>query len=38
MIKFILKIVYLSLAELYLYRCCINLVSQSNWPCYIFLR
>jgi len=36
MIKFRLKIVYLSLAVLILYRCCINLVSQFNWPCYMF--
>jgi len=34
MITFMLKIVYLSLAVLKLYRCCINLVSQFNWPCY----
>jgi len=27
----------LSLAVLKLYRCCINLVSQFNWPCYVFL-
>jgi len=27
----------LSLAVLNLYRCCINLVSQFNWPCYVFL-
>ena len=33
-----LKIVYLSLSELNLYRCCINLVSQFNWPCYGFKR
>jgi len=26
----------LSLAVLNLYRCCINLVSQFNWPCYEF--
>ena len=32
-----LKIVNLSLAVLNLYRCCINLVSQFNWPCYVFL-
>jgi len=37
MIKFILKIVYLSLTVLNLYKCCINLVSQFNWPCYVFL-
>jgi len=30
MIKFMLKIVYLSLTVLNLYRCCINLVSQFN--------
>ena len=27
----------LSLAVLNLYRCCINLVSQFNWSCYVFL-
>jgi len=32
-----LKIVYLIFAVLNLYRCCINLVSQFNWPCYVFL-
>jgi len=37
MIKFMLKIVYLSLAVLNLYRCCINLVSYFNWLCYVFL-
>jgi len=37
MIQFILKIVYMSLAVLYLYRCCIILVSPFNWPCYVFL-
>jgi len=37
MIKFMLKIVYLSLAVLNLYRCCIDLISQFNWPCYVFL-
>jgi len=36
MIKFMLQIVYLSFAVLNLYRCCITLVSQFNWPCYIF--
>jgi len=36
MIKIMLKIVYLSLAVLNLYRCCIYLVSQFNWPCYVF--
>jgi len=25
----------LSLAVFYLYRCCIILVSQFNWPCYV---
>jgi len=30
-----LKLVYLSLALLNLYKCCINLVSQFNWPCYV---
>jgi len=35
--KFMLKIVSLSLAVLNLYRCSINLVSQFNWPCYMFL-
>ena len=38
MIKFMLKILYLSLAVLNLYRRCINLVSQFNWPCYIFFK
>jgi len=37
MIKFMLKIVYLSLAVLDLYRCFIILVSQFNRPCYVFL-
>jgi len=37
MIKFMLKIVDLSLAVLNLYICCISLVSQFNWPCYVFL-
>jgi len=37
MIKFMFKIVYLSLSVFNLYRCCINLVSQFNWPCYMFL-
>jgi len=32
-----LIIVYFSLAVIDLYRCCINLVSQFNWPCYVFL-
>jgi len=27
----------LSLPVLNLYRCCINLVSQFNWPCYVVL-
>jgi len=36
MIKLMLKIVYLSLAVLNLYRCYINLVSQFNWRCYVF--
>jgi len=34
---FMFKIVYLSLAVLNLYRFCNNLVSQFNWPCYVFL-
>jgi len=34
MIKFMLKIVYFSLAVLNLYS--INLISQFNWPCYVF--
>jgi len=37
MTNFKLKIVYLSLAALNLNRCCINLVPQFNWPCYVFL-
>jgi len=37
MIKFMLKIVYFSFAVLNLYRCCINLVSQFIWLCYVFL-
>jgi len=32
-----LNIVSMSLAVLNLYRCCIILVSQFNWPCYVFL-
>jgi len=36
MIQFVLKIVYMSLAMLYLYRCCINLVSPFNWLYYVF--
>jgi len=35
--KVYVKIVYLSLAVLNVYRCCINLVSQFNWPCNMFL-
>jgi len=31
MIQFVLKIVHMSLAVLYLYRCCIILVSPFNW-------
>jgi len=31
-----LKIVYFSLAVVNLYRYCIYLVSQFNWPCYVF--
>jgi len=31
-----LKIVHLSLTVLNLYRCCTNLVSQFNWPVYVF--
>jgi len=38
MIKFMLKIVYLSLVVLNLYKLCINLVSQFNWPCYVFFN
>jgi len=26
----------LSLAVLNLFVCCINLISQFNWPCYVF--
>jgi len=37
MINFMLKIVYKSLAVLYLYKCCIILVSPFNWLCYVFL-
>jgi len=37
MIQSVLKIVDMSLAVLNLYRCCINLVSQFNWPCYVLL-
>jgi len=36
MTKFMLKLVYLNLTVLSLYRCCIYLVSQFNWP--IMLR
>jgi len=32
MIQFVLKVVYMSLAVLNLYRCCIIRVSQFNWP------
>jgi len=32
-----LKIVYLSLAVLNVYRCCIDLVSPFNWPCFVCL-
>jgi len=38
MIRFMLKIMHLSLALLNLYRCCINLVSQFNWPCYVLFN
>jgi len=34
MIQFVLKVVYMSLAVFSLYRCCITLVSQFNWPCF----
>jgi len=34
MIQFVFKIVYMSLAELYLYRCCIIFVSPFNWTGY----
>jgi len=37
MIQFVLKIVYMSLSVLNLYRCCINLVSPFNLLCYMFL-
>jgi len=36
MIKFMLKIVYLSLAVFNLCRCCINLVSQLNSILHVF--
>jgi len=36
MTQFVLKIVYMSLVGLDLYKCCIILVSQFNWPCYVF--
>jgi len=34
--QFVWKIVYLILVVLDLYKCCIILVSQFNWPCYVF--
>jgi len=34
MIQFVLKIVYMSLAVLDLYRCYIILISQFSWPCF----
>jgi len=37
MIQSVLKIVDMSLAVLNLYRCCIIMVSQFNWPCYVLL-
>jgi len=37
MTKFVLKIVYMSLVVLDVYKCCIILVLQFNWPCYVFL-
>jgi len=37
MTQFVLEIVYMSLVVLDLYKYCIILVSQSNWPCYVFL-
>ena len=37
MIQFVLKIVYMRLAVLYLFILRIVLVSQFNWPCYVFL-
>jgi len=36
MTQFVLKIVYMSLAVLILYRCCIILVSPFDWLCYVF--
>jgi len=36
MTQFVIKIVYMSLAVLKLYRCWIILVSQFNWLCYMF--
>jgi len=38
MIQFVLKIVYVSLVVLYLYRCCIILVSPFNCLCYVFFN
>jgi len=37
MTQFVLKIVYMSLVVLDLYKCYIILVLQFNWPCYVFL-
>jgi len=37
MIQFIFKIVYMSLAVVYLNRCSIILVSSFNWLCYVFI-
>jgi len=37
MTQFVLKVVYMSLVVLDLYKCCIILVSQFNWHCYVFL-
>jgi len=37
MVQFVLKTVYMSLAVLNLYRCCIILISPFNWLCYVVL-
>jgi len=38
MTLFVLKIVYMSLVVLDLYKCFIILVSQFNWPFYVFFK
>jgi len=38
MTQFVLRIVYMSLVVLDLYKCCIILVSYFNWHCYVFFN